>query len=212
MERIRISLSAAIMLAALTGAGAAQESDGTWRADLAPLNTDASGAEAGGTATLTILDDKLTIAVNAEGTPPGIMHLQHFHGFAEGDEASHCPLPEADANGDGIIDVVETEPLAGTTMVPFHDNPVSMQIVADSYPVGADDGTYHYEKSISLAELRAAFSKAFPDQELDLERRVVFLHGVPEDSALPDGVQSIGDVPAHVTLPIACGELRRADN
>ena len=45
----------------------------------------------------------------------------------------------------------------------------------------------------------------------DFERRVIFLHGVPEDAQLPDTVQSLGDVPAHVTLPIACGEIRKAE-
>jgi hypothetical protein len=33
---------------------------------------------------------------------------------------------------------------------------------------------------------------------------------VPADTDLPDSVQSLGDVPAHVTLPIACGEINTA--
>ena len=206
-----IMLGTAIALAALAGASAAQESDATYVADLVPLNTQAAGGEAKGTATVTVSGDTLTIKLNASGTPPGIMHLQHFHGFAEGDQASRCPAPDADANGDGIIDLIETEPLVGTTMVPFHADPASLAIVADSYPTAGEDGAYNYEQSVSLTALEAAFGKAFPGQKLDFERRVIFLHGVPEDAQLPDTVQSLGDVPAHVTLPIACGEIRKAE-
>lgn len=212
MRPLTTILGTAAALVALGGAGMAQQSDGTWQADLAPLNAEAAGGEAGGTATLAVSGDTLTITVDATGMPPGIMHLQHFHGFTEGDDASRCPSPEADANGDGVIDLIESEALAGTTMVPFHDDPVSMAIVSDSYPVAGDDGTYHYEQSVPLADLTAAFNEAFPGQELDFERRVVFLHGVAEDSQLPDTAQSLGDVPAHVTLPIACGELRKAES
>jgi hypothetical protein len=44
---------------------------------------------------------------------------------------------------------------------------------------------------------------------LDLDRRVVFIHGVPAATALPASVQSLGTVPAQVTLPIACGKIGR---
>ena len=69
--------------------------------------------------------------------------------------------PAADKNGDGIIDLIETEPMSGTTMVPFHDNPVSMQIV--NFPA----------------------------------------------TKLPATVASLDDVPAQVTLPIACGKIEK---
>ena len=49
---------------------------------------------------------------------------------------SKCPAVRNDTNGDGIIDLIETEPVAGTTMVPFHDDPDSMKMVKDTYPAG----------------------------------------------------------------------------
>jgi hypothetical protein len=72
-------------------------------------------------------------------------HLQHLHGFAKGDRVSKCPAARNDRDGDGIIDLIETEPVAGTTMVPFHDDPVSMEIVKDTYPAAGADGSYSYE-------------------------------------------------------------------
>lgn len=200
-----------IALAGMVGTAAAQEAAETYRADLAPLNTETTGSEAGGTATLTISGDSLTIRLDATGTPLETMHLQHFHGFAEGDKASRCPTSAGDSNGDGIIDLIETEPVAGITMVPFHDDPASMAIIADSYPTADSNGAYTYTQNVSLQELEEAFGEEFPGQQLDLDRRVIFLHGVPEGTDLPATVQSLGDVPAHITLPIACGEIRRVE-
>src|ERR1019366_7791659 len=128
-------------------------------------------------------------------------HLQHLHGFAKGDRVSKCPTARDDTNGDGIIDLIETHPVAGTTMVPFHDDPVSMEMVKDTYPAA---GT---EKTVSLKALKDAFAAKFPGQQLDLDRRVVFLCGVTTSTKLPATVASLDDIPAQVTLPIACGEI-----
>lgn len=136
-------------------------------------------------------------------------HLQHFHGFATGDRFSRCPTARDDKNGDGIIDIVETEPVAGTTMVPFHSDPVSMAIVNDTYPRAGADGSYSYDETVSLEALKTAFIKTFPGQQLDFDRRVVFLHGVPTATKLPATVGSLDHIPAQVTLPIACGEIKR---
>lgn len=209
MTRKFTTSATAFALAVL--AGAAQAEDTVWQADLTPLNAAIAGSEAAGTAMLAVSGDTLTIRIDATGTPPDIMHLQHFHGFADGGDASACPTADSDANGDGIIDLIETEPGAGITMVPFHADPVSMSIVADSYPTAGADGSYSYEQTVSLAALKAAFAEKFPKQELDFDRRVIFLHGVSDDADLPETVQSLGDVPAHITLPIACGELNTAD-
>lgn len=211
---MRRSIAAPVALAALAGlAGTAgAQDDATYRAELKPMNAEAAGSEARGTATFGISDGQLAIRVEAEGTPPGMMHLQHFHGFPEDGRDAACPAGDADANGDGIVDLIETEPVAGRTMVPFHEDPVSMEIVADSYPTAGEDGAYSYMVGVSHTELREAFGETFAQAgDLDLTDRVVFIHGVPEDAELPDSVQSLGDVPAHVTLPIACGEIERVE-
>lgn len=205
------TLASAIALTVSVGMGAAQEADRTWSAELTPLNVETTKDEASGTATLTVSGDTLTIKVDATGTAPGMMHLQHFHGFTDGDAASACPGADADANGDGIIDLIETEAEAGVTMVPFHDDPASMEIVADTYPTADDAGSYSYEQSVAFPALEERFAEAFPGQQLDLDRRVIFLHGVPEGTDLPDTVQSLGDIPAQVTLPIACGTIVRSE-
>ncbi|MGH7668397.1 MAG: hypothetical protein ACRENQ_02800 [Gemmatimonadaceae bacterium] len=167
-----------------------------------------TGLHSTATATFTVRQDSLTIDVEARDVSPNIAHLQHIHGFTDG-RASACPTMAQDKNGDGIIDLMETEPVAGTTMVPFTADPVSMAIVVNTYPTASAKGTYHYRKTVSLTALETAFAKAFPGQQLDLDKRVVFIHGVPASTKLPATVASLGDIPAQVTIPIACGKIER---
>ncbi len=206
-----VATALAGVLAGFVGISAAQPADNdvTYKAELSPLNAKTTGSEASGEATFTISGDRLTIRVTAKGVPPNMEHLQHFHGFAKGDRSSRCPTAGADKNGDGIIDIVETEPVAGTTMVPFDADPVGMSAVNDTFPRAGADGSDSYEKTVSLKALEAAFTRKFPGQQLDLDRRVVFLHGVPTSTELPATVASLDHLPAQMLLPIACGEIKK---
>jgi Cu/Zn superoxide dismutase len=199
---------AALIGTAATAALSAENQNYT--AELHALNSTATGSTAAGESTFTIDGGKLTIAVDASGLPPDMMHLQHFHGFKDGRAAS-CPDAAADKNGDGVIDLIETEAYAGTTMVPFHNDPVSMAIPSDTYPKANADGSYKYEKTVPLKDLQAAFAKAFGSDDLALDRRVVFIHGVPDKTDLPESAASLGTIPAQITLPIACGVIERAE-
>lgn len=184
----------------------------TYRAKLSALNASVTGTEASGDVEMTISGDDLTIHITVAGVPPDMMHLQHFHGFPEPGKTAECATMDQDANGDGIIDLIETEPVSGTTMVPFHDDPVNMEIVNDTYPKSDASGAYTYDKTVSLKALEAAFAKAFPSTngDLDLGTRVVYIHSIPASHELPATVASLGDIPAQVTIPIACGKLELA--
>lgn len=148
--------------------------------------------------------------VIANGLAPGIMHLQHFHGFPEGKDAT-CPTPQAGTNGNGFVDLVETEPMAGTTLVPFHANPASLEIASDTYPIANELGTIRYRQTVPVDELERALADQPGMPELALEKRVVLLHGTAADADLPASMASLPDVPAQVTLPIACGIIERAE-
>lgn len=210
-KRAFAAIGLASVLGGFVGISEAQlgNADMTYKAELSPLNAKTTGSEASGEATFTISGDRLTIRVTAKGVPPNMEHLQHFHRFATGDRSSRCPTAGDDKNGDGIIDIVETEPVAGTTMVPFDADPVGMSAVNDTFPRAGADGSYSYQKTVSLKVLEAAFTKKFPGQQLDLDRRVVFLHGVPASTQLPPTVASLDHIPAQVVLPIACGAIKK---
>ena len=212
---IRVLCAAAIASLAYTPAalaGAPATTDDSqptvYVAKLHPVNTKVTGLETTGEARFSVNGDTLTITVSAQKLPPDMVHWQHFHGFKDS-RAAACPTEAADVNHDGIIDLIETEPTAGTTMVPFDEDPVAMDIGGGTYPKAGADGTFKYQKTVSLKALDTAFAKAFGDKGLDLDRRVVFVHGILESTELPASVASLGTVPARVTLPIACGEIKR---
>jgi hypothetical protein len=189
---------------AAQGSSPSSDSKSVYVAQLHPMNAKVTGSETTGQARFTIQGDNLTISVTVKGAAPNIVHWQHFHGFKNGQAAS-CANPSSDINHDGIIDLVETEPTSGTTMVPFIDDPVSMNVAEGTYPKASGDGSYEYRSTVSLAALNAVFAKAFDGAKLDLNRRVVLIHGTAK--TLPGSVASLGPIPPTVTLPIACGTI-----
>lgn len=174
-------------------------------AHLTPLNADKIGTAATGTANLEIVGGKLTVTIDLTGLTPNLMHLQHFHGFPDGKDAV-CPTAKQDTNGDGYVDLVETEPVAGVTMLPFHAHPATLEIPNDTYPVADKSGAAHYEHTDSVDDLEKALKGKF-NAPLALAKRVIFIHGVASDAKLPDSVKSLPGVPAQVTLPVACGKI-----
>lgn len=206
MIRCALGLAIAVALSA-----AAHAADATYTADLKPLNTRATGTETTGDARLEVEGNTLTIDIRIEGAPPGMVHWQHFHGFEDG-RTARCASVADDANGDGLVDLKETEAVSGTTMVPFTQNPADMDVADGTYPRADADGKYHYTATVSMQALEAAVEKAFPRQKPDLGKRVIYIHGVPESTALPDSVASLDPVPAHTTLPIACGMIQPGGN
>lgn len=184
-------------------------SNQSYTTNLQPMNAKATGFSTTGRATFNIHGDVLTIDIKVQGAPPNITHWQHFHGL-QGQLGATCAEPAADVNGDGFVDLIETEPASGTTMVPFDDMPAKMDVAHGEYPKASADGSYHYQKEISVKALSAAFAKAFNGQALNLDQRVLLIHGIADDTKLPTTVQSLGPIPAQVTLPIACGKIQQA--
>lgn len=95
-------------------------------------------------------------------------------------------------------------------MVPFADFPENMIIPHDGYPVADDKGYYKYEVDVPLAQLQAKFKEAFGTTDLQLDKRVVYIHGVPDSLELPVTVRGqVMGYDAHTTLPIAAGKIRQ---
>lgn len=182
-----------------------------YKAEIVPLNADKIGTSAHGSATFVEDGDQLTITIEMVGTPVNTEHWEHFHGFPDGKEAQIATAAQ-DANHDGFVDLMETEAVSGTTMVPFDDAPENMDIPHDRYPIADADGHFAYTKVVPLSVLRANFEKAFGSKDLQLDKRVIYIHGVPQDLDLPDSVAGmVGHFDAHVTLPIAVGKIERVE-
>lgn len=201
-------IAGAIAFAASAPAIASTPVHAEYVAHLHAMNSGVSKTKTSGEAHFTVDGDQLTIDIKVHGAPPDMVHWQHFHGFVDGRQAT-CPGASADANHDGIVDLIETETASGTTMVPFITDPASMDVAHGTYPTADAKGDYTYRETVSLKALDAAFGKAFPGGKLDLARRVVYIHGIPANTKLPSTVQSLGPIPAQTTLPIACGRIER---
>lgn len=86
-----------------------------------------------------------------------------------------------------------------------------MNIPHDGYPVADENGHYEYEIDIPLEKLQAKFKDDFGTENLQLDKRVVYVHGVPKDLELPDTVGGcVMSYDAHTTLPIAAGKIEEA--
>jgi hypothetical protein len=134
----------------------------------------------------------------AEGAFPDGIHPQHIHA------SDRCPSAAADTNGDGIVDVIEGLPFYGPILVPLDGDISNITSEIPSFPFAMGDrGTYRYEASTTLSVLEAALNES-----LNLPARHVVVHGVDLATPLPASVQSLPGLPAQITLPIACGEIR----
>ncbi len=132
----------------------------------------------------------------------------HIHGFIDGGASTFPPL-SADTNGDGIIDLIETHKYTGKTLIPFNADPAALVIKSDTYPLANKDGLVTYQITIPLDKLKEAIKKEYGIDKLELENRTIFIHGIPEGQKLPDSVQSLPGVPAYITVPIACGIIKK---
>ncbi len=157
-----------------------------------------------GKAYFRVVGGMLTAVVDMSGTEPADgpfpegIHPQHIHA------ADRCPSAAADVNHDGIVDVIEGLPFYGPILVPLDGNISNTTSEIPTFPFGMGDrGTYHYEASTLLQTLTQAIG-----EPLNLPARHVVVHGVDLNTPLPSTVQSLPGLPAQVTLPIACGEIR----
>ena len=157
-------------------------------------------------------DGTLTAEVDARGlavdSPLGI-HAQHIHA------GSACPTRGDDTNRDRIVDVIEGVPVYGAILVPLDGNLSDLGSQVETFPSATSSngrsafGEIDYEATASVMALEEALAAAGFGDDLALDTRHVVLHGVAASTDLPESVQSLGGLPSQVTLPVACGEIRR---
>lgn len=193
-----LTLTAAAALGLLVPGTAAFAAHGgsVYSATLDELN----GSGAGGSATIELNDDasQATITVNPSGLADGLPHAQHIHG--EIGVANQCPTPDADANGDGVVDVAEGLPSYGGIQVSLTttgDTSADSGLAVDRFPVGNES----YSRTIDISE----------EVSGDLANLHIVVHGVDENG---DGeyngeaMSSLDEsLPREATLPAACGQL-----
>ncbi len=167
-----------------------------YMADLEEQN----GSGMRGKATIRIGNNgEFAVIVNANGHVPFSVHPQHIHGFLDG-TASSCPTAAADADGDSFVSVGEGVPFYGGVLVPLDGSLDVAEGLGDpaTFPT-ADNaaGAISYRQVIPFWDL--ALNGGASPSSLMLENHAIVLHG-----AFMNGSYV-------VTLPVACGTLRRVN-
>ena len=193
-----------------------QETEGTYRATLAPipLNNSVAGNPTG-QLEVVIEGDEVKATMNMSGVPGGIRHAQHIM------LGTSCPTASNDANQDNFVDVLEGVPNYGLILIPLDGDLEDQDDGASGFPLANSAGTYSYSRTGSLTRMLADLQDADVDLEdglgkldgndLNLEGKVVIVHGVNPTSNLPDSVATIDDFRSHQSLPIACGVIERVE-
>src|SRR5699024_10044182 len=186
-----------------------RSADAAYIANIQGMNTKLTRGKVSGVASFIVSGDKLYITIVAGGLAPSMMHLQHIHGFKNSGKKSRCPGADADTNDDGVVDLIETHESSGVTLIPFNASPVDLVIKTSDYPDANENGLLTYRMTVSLSSLNAAVQDEYDIEKLDLDKRVIYIHGVPKATPLPETAESLPEVPAPVTMPIACGEIHK---
>ena len=108
------------------------------------------------------------LAAAAVGLPSGMMHMAHIHGFPGGERAATCPTDGGlDANEDGVVDVVELAEMTGPTLIPFHDQPETLEIASRDYPRSyGTRGDWTYRAAVQADRLQVALAETYDISEL----------------------------------------------
>lgn len=187
-------------------AGASHEGS-VYTTNLDELN-DSGGS---GTAKVTVSDDgeTMSVEINASNLNLDGPHAQHMHGIIDGMSVSAgmCPGPDADADGDGVIDTAEGQPDYGEVRVSLTtegDSTPDSALAVDRFMTGT---SFNYSRS----------GIPIPDAlKADLGKTVIVVHGLDENgngtldmdqeerSSLDDSL------PREATAPALCGELAAA--
>ncbi len=175
-----------------------QVSQGSYRALLRPLNSRLSGFIPTGVAEISISGDVMEVKTLLDDDA----RVAHRQAIQLG---TRCPTLSDDGNGDGVIDIAEALRASGAVFIPLDSDLNSAELGAGVYPIGSG---FTYTEKASLQELEAD-ARERTGQNLNLAGRVVLIHGVASETALPETVATVENQPRSVTIPVACGILKR---
>lgn len=188
---------------------------GTYKTVLLPVNSFGPD-EAGGEFTISIKDDVFMAESQVNGVHGGMKHYQEV---LTGEE---CPDENADANFDGVIDVMEASAVSGNTLLPL-DSHLNTQVEGITYgPIANEGGYYFYRRSSSFSLLMEDLlsydddpedhlMKLAPPTKLTLSKKVIMVYGLSPEVELPESVQGRAGLSPHESTPVLCGRLKRQD-
>lgn len=189
------------------------EAEGMYVAQMTAMNNGVGGAIS---ASLSINKDgpRLIAYVRLNGGQPSTVHQQRVY------VGTSCPTAANDSNGDGYVDVNEAFAQTGKILFPLDADISGQERGSSIWPAGDIYGYYHWERATSferfISDLREPdlneendFAKLGTEGALNLDGRVVMIHGAAESSNLPDTVGTRGRLRNFQVIPIACGVIKK---
>lgn len=183
---------------------------GTYYAVLRPVNFRSNGFFPYGAATFIVKGEEIQVSTSMDDDQ-AVPHRQTLH------IGTRCPTVEADdSNGDGFVDYDEAMRVVGGALMPLDGDLNSQTAGAENYPRGR---AMTYQKSASLSKVNADLwrkdenssanlVKLQQGQGIGFEGRVVLIHGTSQGS-FPPSLASYNGEPAHISLPVVCGVLKK---
>lgn len=185
---------------------------GTYYTVLRPVNFQSNGFIPYGMASFSVQNDQLQVSMSLDDDQP-VVHRQALH------VGSRCPTINDDANKDGFVDFQEALRVVGPAIMPL-DSDLNSQVAGkDQFPRGRSM-TYNNQASLTKinADLWAAdedptdhVTKLKPGRGIGFEGRVVLVHGTSAQSSFPTTLAAHQNEPAHLSLPVVCGVLKKID-
>ena len=187
---------------ALSTSPAMAHGEDSWSSQ-ATLNT-MNNSGTTGQAMVEVHGTEAKVTVNVTGAAETFMdgpfpHAQHIHIAAQG----VCPGPDADTDGDGVVNTTEGHPFyghIGTSLTTEGDTSADSALAVERFPGGS---AYTYERTLELTPETAASLKD--------GSAVVVVHGVDPTRMPAAAAEKMSDLdpslPAAATLPAACGTL-----
>ncbi|HEY8616383.1 hypothetical protein [Phenylobacterium sp.] len=171
-----------------------------------------SGVQGGAIVAFDDETDTITVAISARGLEPDQPHVQHIHGFLDGQDAM-TPTRALDSDRDGFIELAEGVPAYGPVLLNLttvHDNGSGMEnghsheSGLEGFPT-APGGEIMFVESYQLPR-----DMLGADPMLAL--REIVLHGMTVGAGAGAGTPGEVDGTAgyKLVLPVASGELTEA--
>lgn len=175
-----------------------QQSEGSYRAILRPLNNHLSGFLPTGSAEIKITGDSVMVTTLLDDDAR-VVHVQSVH------RGTRCPKESDDRNGDGVIDHEEAVVASGDVLIPLDRDINSGPLGENLYPSGSG---FTYGARASLMNLERDV-KERTGENLNLSGRVVIIHGVAPTTKLSQTVSARRGLSPQSSVPVVCGILER---
>lgn len=166
--------------------------------------------------------NRLDVSVTGRGFAPNMLHVQHIHGRFNADgsvrDTVSPTLATADANGDGLIQLLEGVPFYGPIVMSLFDETATDNGFM-GFPKVTDEeyGTFAFNASYDL-NTTSAFAGMFGiDDLLPLDQREIVIHGAFLSPMLGGVGNEAADNPLFkfggysAFVPVAAGEIRLID-